>query len=888
MSVPPAAQRAVRVLDLALLLLLGLLIVQRTMTGGLDVWEPGTAFFEVLLWFAAFLWCVRAVLAREARLVPAPIDLPLAAFLALAALAVHTAGQGGNVVRAGLLWRHWAADTLFFLLLLHHGRTRERRAFLLASFLAAVAVISLYAVYQRAYGLAYLRAAVEAEPEILDRTVGEDPSARQSLATRVASDRVTGPYGYANALAGLILLGIGPLWFVALAARRGAGKVRAWTARWGAPVLAVGATVALAYTGSRGAHLAYKVVEVGAFALLARRFGRPRRPWAEAFSYVFLLSAAGAVVSVVGSWAWRAGPAPVFTHAAEAMQASPGLAWLLRALASPLWMGPLLLGLAWAAEIPILARLLFRERPLRCARPAKWTASLVLAGCVFGGTWSLSGAPGAPPAVRARISGVLEAQSHQLLKLTTRRDYWIAGIRMALDHPWRGVGLDQYGVYYTQYKPITGWAVQRAHNTYIQLAADGGVFLLAAWLAIWVVFLRAPVREDALPPEPTAPGESQATLHKRLCWCGAGVVIAALGFTYLLFRGLGIEFFYQELWAPSSARAAGRYAPLVVHGLTHLVLLPAGGAVAFVAGLRVLLGPEHERAALLLIRAGLVAVLVHLTVDFYYYMQMHSALMWMLIAVGLLYTRTATRERRLRLPASEAWSSALVVALVAFFGVGGWYGPLAIWRQAITREVAESLLKERQVGKARRLYEELARESPQDPELQRQLAATYLHQAWQAARALVGPRPGLAPGQVRARTRLALPRVDPRVRRAAVAHAARAVERMPEHGPSHAYLGRTILDLFPQDRARLERALQALRTAHELHPYKPEYLADLGEAHARLGEPRKALAAWRQALALDADERLTDERAQLSDARRRGLERAVERMEQELAPGASP
>lgn len=79
---------------------------------------------------------------------------------------------------------------------------------------------------------------------------------------------------------------------------------------------------------------------------------------------------------------------------------------------------------------------------------------------------------------------------------TFRGDYWRAGIRMAKEHLLTGVGLDSYGDYYRQYRDSTA-ANRRgldlysdsAHNLLIDLAANGGLILLATYLLLncWIL-----------------------------------------------------------------------------------------------------------------------------------------------------------------------------------------------------------------------------------------------------------------------------------------------------------------------------------------------------------------------------------------------------------------
>jgi len=75
--------------------------------------------------------------------------------------------------------------------------------------------------------------------------------------------------------------------------------------------------------------------------------------------------------------------------------------------------------------------------------------------------------------------------------VSVRGFYWRAAIDMFLDHPIVGVGLDQYGMFFRQYKEIE--YVQRygsdltstnAHNTFLQLFATGGFFVGLFYLLV--------------------------------------------------------------------------------------------------------------------------------------------------------------------------------------------------------------------------------------------------------------------------------------------------------------------------------------------------------------------------------------------------------------------
>ena len=83
--------------------------------------------------------------------------------------------------------------------------------------------------------------------------------------------------------------------------------------------------------------------------------------------------------------------------------------------------------------------------------------------------------------------------SHVVYKASTsaRGDFYRAAWRMFTSHPLRGVGIDQFGNYYRSYRdsqaalrPIGNSVTQYAHNTFLQLLATGGIFLLLAYLSM--------------------------------------------------------------------------------------------------------------------------------------------------------------------------------------------------------------------------------------------------------------------------------------------------------------------------------------------------------------------------------------------------------------------
>ncbi|MFH0911951.1 MAG: O-antigen ligase family protein, partial [Planctomycetota bacterium] len=526
-------------------------------------------------------------------------------------------------------------------------------------------------------------------------------------------------------------------------------------------------------------------------------------------------------------------------------------------------------------------------------RLLKRSGAVVLMLLVAGGLWLGAGAPLAPTDLAKRVRSLRDNITGETGRVGVRKNYWIAAWRMIRERPLTGFGLDQYGIYYTRYKPLAGWAVQRAHNAYLQLAADGGVFLLGLWIAVWAVFFRARFCENALPDEPLAGKETLEARERILGRCGAGVLVAMLVITYLAFNGLGIEFFFRELWSPGSARAHGNPLPLRIHFTTHVLILPIAAAAVFFRVFRLLNDRSSDRLAWTLVRVGLFGVLVHLLADFYSYMQMPSASLWTALGLALLYTDAAREPRiRFRLPAGEPAAMGLLFFLLFVFGTAGWKGPLADWQRTLNLAAAERCFQSGETEKALVLYRAIAERGPPDAKLARRLSEMYLNLARREARARVPP--GLSPEEAASFLRKALPQVSRAVREEALRWARESSRLVPQHAASHAYLGGLLLELFPSDPERVIEARAAYERAHKLYPHKPEYLVRLGEIERLSGRPKEAASYWRAALALDSDPRLGDALARLSQKRHAALEEAVRKIEEAQkispsgAPGASP
>jgi len=82
--------------------------------------------------------------------------------------------------------------------------------------------------------------------------------------------------------------------------------------------------------------------------------------------------------------------------------------------------------------------------------------------------------------------------------VTYRGDYWRAGWKMALENPLFGVGFDQYGNWYRRTRSVEAtirrgpeFTSNAAHNVFIDFAASGGFLLLAIYLLLIGLTIKA-------------------------------------------------------------------------------------------------------------------------------------------------------------------------------------------------------------------------------------------------------------------------------------------------------------------------------------------------------------------------------------------------------------
>ncbi len=123
-----------------------------------------------------------------------------------------------------------------------------------------------------------------------------------------------------------------------------------------------------------------------------------------------------------------------------------------------------------------------------------WSISAVVGvAAVAGLAWSLNLIPANIAARLASATDFVGVQdvrgvtiSNDNFAVVERLAHWQAALSMIQDKPWLGVGLGNYGAAYEQYR-LVNWpnALGHAHNIYLNVWAETGLFGLVTYFALW-------------------------------------------------------------------------------------------------------------------------------------------------------------------------------------------------------------------------------------------------------------------------------------------------------------------------------------------------------------------------------------------------------------------
>ncbi|MBI5779845.1 MAG: O-antigen ligase family protein [Planctomycetes bacterium] len=213
---------------------------------------------------------------------------------------------------------------------------------------------------------------------------------------------------------------------------------------------------------------------------------------------------------------------------------------------------------------------------------------------------------------------VIMGRSQMSDSLNVRLGYLDATVKIIRDNPLSGVGLNQFGNNYLHYKSVDAGEVQKAHNDYLQIAAEMGIPALLVFLVIWFIILKSifrPVRQIA-----------ETDCHSDGA-NGAGRILP-----YIL--GAGFAFLISEVFQT----------PLIT---LDIPLLPT--VIVFLLWLATFRFLCHYLSTGILttdilrigLFTGLLAFLIHCLADFNFYVQGLSMSVWFIGAIFLSTTESS-------------------------------------------------------------------------------------------------------------------------------------------------------------------------------------------------------------------------------------------------------
>lgn len=418
-----------------------------------------------------------------------------------------------------------------------------------------------------------------------------------------------------------------------------------------------------------------------------------------------------------------------------------------------------------------------------------------------------------------------------------RLGYWKAAGQIAREHPLRGVGPDNFAAWYHTYRESAAGETKRAHNNYLQVAAETGGLGLAAFLAIWIALGLVLWRSRGTGEAPQERRETEVIQAEAISLY-ALVGVGSFLFLYLMGRSFDAP-------APEPGSRANYEA--VAYILAGLVWLCTWW----------LARPSADRWAVRALAIGLVAFLLHGAVDFDLYVQGVSALAFAAagLACGMVAWHEGRAPRVLRLPIALQIALAVLCLPPFYLLTNNWL--MRSVRAERRLETAQEHLRGGTPGAAVPELVEALQQVPWDYGPRHQLAQVYLDGALKVLDVEAYYRGGGQSALHSALGELAeCNRANPRYA-AAWADRGRALEHFARlHVKSAAS--------YPEgDRERKSReeigarafreAEEHYRTAVSLYPHKPAFNFYLGALLVERGkalEGRKHLA---RALALHGE-----------------------------------
>lgn len=405
----------------------------------------------------------------------------------------------------------------------------------------------------------------------------------------------------------------------------------------------------------------------------------------------------------------------------------------------------------------------------------------------------------------AQVSGLFATTGEYLGSFRVRAGYWRAGLLLIEERPFTGVGLENFSDFYAHKKRPGDQEVRRAHNDYVQIAAEIGLVGLLTYLAAWCAFwrrIRRTETEPILPPTETKMPQAPLIV---------AAIILALA-TFFLAEQCGGALQGNAQWF-------GQAWPL-------MLLAAWIGVMLFFVNLKPEVGPARNSYAFIGLAAGLVGFLVHSLLDFDHYVPGIFQTVWIFMAL-LLAAHLSEEQKKWAVNRQLGIISRLLIILLATASafLCSHYMVIRITDAHALRERAIDAqnLKEKQ-----KLVEQAIALWPWDAQNHAHLAALVLGRNYQLG---AGGQSSISQ---------------------AITHMREAIRLNPSSADFHSRLGWIYEQRWIYSRPRnpedWQNALNAYSRAETLAPSIPDTALNLARIHDLAGQYDAALGKYYRAL----------------------------------------
>ncbi|MGB0715600.1 MAG: O-antigen ligase family protein [Phycisphaerae bacterium] len=268
-------------------------------------------------------------------------------------------------------------------------------------------------------------------------------------------------------------------------------------------------------------------------------------------------------------------------------------------------------------------------------------------------------------AVTSKLAGLVVAAYGLLTgglpgaSLNFRWQYWTIARQMFADHLWLGVGRENFGAAYLQYKTIDiAEEVANPHNLIVQFACDFGIFGLIALIILIVGFMRWVVQPNVERPDQQTDGQpAPPTAEQHDVAPPTGLAQAMSTTTPLAGLGLGVFMLLLRLTLVGSTDVYYLY----YVGVTSVLLWGA----AFVVICRVVSMPPSRWRSWSIV-AGLLAFIIHDMINFAFFVPGAATTFFACLGIWLSERDPLAdnQGRRRETQAAVAWTSVMLALLV--------------------------------------------------------------------------------------------------------------------------------------------------------------------------------------------------------------------------------